>query len=221
MVIKMKKNILFGLIFILLMSSVLANSELGYFTQKEEVQLLQICDSCSYVNLNSVSFPNGSVSFINKNMTKNSYTFNYTFSDTEQMGEYSYFICGDKDGVVCEEIIFTINGNGLNSNNFNQTGSILALILIVAILLVFAFKLDDIHINLKLFFMYMTFLFGVGALNFIRASSLYLTSPAVINTVVTLYRVSTLILYIFTAYIVIYYVYVLFMWINDNLIKKK
>lgn len=62
-----------------------------------EIQLIQKCPSCSYVNLTSISYPNGTI-FLNEEMTKQGINFNYTLPDSSQTGKLSYGVIGDKDG---------------------------------------------------------------------------------------------------------------------------
>lgn len=63
-----------------------------------EIQLIQKCPSCSFVNLTSISYPNGTI-FLNEEMTQNGINFNYTLPDSSQTGKLSYGVIGDKNGI--------------------------------------------------------------------------------------------------------------------------
>ena len=67
------------------------------FEKNTEIQLLQICPTCSYVNITSITYPDGTV-FLNEEMTKNGANFNYTLPDNSQFGTISYGTLGDKNG---------------------------------------------------------------------------------------------------------------------------
>ncbi len=111
-------NRIIGLIalLLLLVSGVSAISDIGVFKQGEVVQLIQICDSCSFVNLDSVSLPDGEIIIFNESMTRASFTYNFSFSDTSQLGVYTYFVCGDKSVLVCESLTFEVTPSGFISS---------------------------------------------------------------------------------------------------------
>lgn len=103
-------TILFLSMFLISFTSALDN--LGTFEVDKEFNLMQICfDSCTYVNLTSVQYPNGTLKNYNNAMDQNGYNFNYSFS-TNLTGNYYYTVCGDKDGVRCERIAFSVTYNG-------------------------------------------------------------------------------------------------------------
>jgi hypothetical protein len=67
-----------------------AQSSLGVFKQNDQVQLVQTCSICSYITLDSIKYPDGTISAIETNMTKIGSTFYYNFTQTSQLGEYIY-----------------------------------------------------------------------------------------------------------------------------------
>jgi hypothetical protein len=67
-----------------------AQSSLGVFKQNDQVQLVQTCSICSYITLDSIKYPDGTISAIETNMTKVGSTFYYNFTQTSQLGEYIY-----------------------------------------------------------------------------------------------------------------------------------
>ena len=96
----MKKILLIliiGIFFISFVSPV--QQSMGTFKQGEEINLIQICDNCSYNNISTILYPNSSVIISNVTMTKDDTYYNYTFSDTSTLGNYIVNGFGDLDGV--------------------------------------------------------------------------------------------------------------------------
>ena len=89
------------------------SSFLGSFVQNKNVSLRQTCDNCTFVNITSVTLPNSTLILMGQNMTKNGVDYNYTFVQTDLLGDYIYNVCGDKDGILnCENIDFIITPTG-------------------------------------------------------------------------------------------------------------
>ena len=100
-----------------LISLASAEGNLGVFKQRDKVQLYQICDTCTYVNITSIIYPNSTVLDLDASMARDGTDYTYSFSDTVAIGTYTYTVCGDKDGgFSCEEITFEITPTGLGSN---------------------------------------------------------------------------------------------------------
>ncbi|GAG86202.1 unnamed protein product, partial [marine sediment metagenome] len=110
----MKRNKLLAFLFVvLLVPTVLAISSLGVFQQDDAVELLQICDNCSYINLTTIQLPNSTINNIGINMSNVHTTYNYTLSQTDLLGNYVYTTCGDPDGIfTCESVSFEITTTG-------------------------------------------------------------------------------------------------------------
>ncbi len=134
-------EIIFILAFVIMLGSISASS-LGIFSQDSTISLHQICDNCTFVNLTSIKFPNGSLRAFNKAMTKVNQDYNFSFSATNSLGDYKYNTCGDSDGViVCENIDFTINKLGEELTGA-KTGLYIMLTIFVFGLFVFSFWLN-------------------------------------------------------------------------------
>lgn len=111
-----------------------SNNDLGTFKQGECVSLFQTCDNCSYVNVTSVIYPDGTVNFIQGSMTKQGIDYNYSFCDTNTLGDYKYTTHGDKGGADVTEVInFRITSSG--------EGSVENIVFIVT-MLVFLFSIN-------------------------------------------------------------------------------
>lgn len=68
------------------------------FEVNSHIDLLQKCPSCSYVNITSITYPNGTV-FINEAMQKIGPNYNYTLPDSSMNGKISYGVIGDKNSI--------------------------------------------------------------------------------------------------------------------------
>lgn len=75
---------------------------LGTFKQNTNINLRQICDTCSYVTLSSVTYPNSTTLTINTNMSKVGIDYNYSFN-VATLGSHYYSVFGDKDGTIATE----------------------------------------------------------------------------------------------------------------------
>jgi len=93
----MKHNWIFLILGLFLLSFTSAIDCWQTFEQDTEIQLIQKCPSCSYVNITSITYPDGTV-FLNEDMTKNETNFNFTLPDSSQEGTIIYGTIGDKNG---------------------------------------------------------------------------------------------------------------------------
>lgn len=108
-----KFALIIGMLIIFSLPIVSAINSLGIFKQDDSISLYQYCDSCTYVKLTSVKYPNGTILNFNDVMTKSGTNYNYTWADTTLTGNYFYTVCGDKDGsLTCEDISFEITPTG-------------------------------------------------------------------------------------------------------------
>lgn len=86
----------------------------GTFKQNTDIDLIQKCPTCSYVNITSITYPNGTI-FLNDEMQQNGVNFNYTLPDSSQIGIISYGTIGDKGGASppnYEDLCITITATG-------------------------------------------------------------------------------------------------------------
>lgn len=132
--------------FIISFSSVSAISStgesLGNFKVNNSIQLYQSCSTCTYTNLSSIKYSNGTMLFLNVEMTKNGQDYNYTFDGASITGDYFYSVCGDKDSVLtCETIPFTVSRLGYA---LSTSQAIIYSILILLTIVLFIFSLGVI-----------------------------------------------------------------------------
>jgi len=66
------------------------------FEPDTKIELLQKCPTCSYVNITSITYPNGTI-ITNEVMDQDGINFNYTLPDSSQRGTISYGTIGDKN----------------------------------------------------------------------------------------------------------------------------
>lgn len=80
-----------------------------------------------------------------------------------------------------------------------------------------SFELDKEHVLLKLLFSIGSFIMMIGGLNYALQLTIDKTSTSeIVNAVTTVYIVGMWMFYLFMAYIVLYYIVVLFRWMNDT-----
>lgn len=129
--------IAFAFIFIPMVSAVCTN-DLGFKENNETIDLFQSCPSCSFVNVTSVQYPNGTLEPMNKAMTLTGITFTYQFNKTDQNGYHEYIVLGDKNGVnQVETFCFTITPNGKD----NSKNSIIYLVILFVLIGLFVLSI--------------------------------------------------------------------------------
>ena len=95
----MNKIIIYLTLTILLCISVSSSLELlGTFKRGEPIELLQICATCTFVNITSVTSPNSSIIIEDKEMDKIGNKFNYTLNGQQSLGTYNVCGVGDLEG---------------------------------------------------------------------------------------------------------------------------
>ena len=107
----------FALIFMLTFVS--ADSIGDGYKVDEEMQITNYCQAgtCTYMNLSSLEYPNGTITYLKSVMTQNGQTFNYTFTP-DKVGTYYFITCGDSTTAACDKDTFITTYNGeINSNN--------------------------------------------------------------------------------------------------------
>ena len=122
---KTMKSVTFCLLFMFLLVFVSAEQQ-SLPTQKINtcVTLSQTCDSCSYVNLTTVKYPNSTEATIGKYMTQNGVKYTYSFCNTSAIGTYIVTTCGDVDGnETCVDYDFDVNVLGLETTGARSDAS--------------------------------------------------------------------------------------------------
>lgn len=200
----MKCSYLFSFVMvgvILLLSLCSATDTLGVFEINKDINLLQVCDNCSYVNLTTVQLPNSTILSLNTNMTSTGTTFNASFSQTDLLGNYIYTTCGDVDGILtCESVSFIVTTTG---SILSTAQGIVYIVFLIAVLFIFSLSLygaikipwkhttntegkiiginDLKYMKIILWtFTYMVALFGLGITNAIMNNFLFWTGASIV-----------------------------------------
>ncbi|KKM22018.1 hypothetical protein LCGC14_1629620 [marine sediment metagenome] len=103
----------------------IVDARLGEFPRGSCVDITTILNSSS-VNISSISYVNTSKAVLNRAMTKNGRTFNYTFCDTGVLGVYNYDYFDDEGHVFVNDFLITNIGDTID------TGSALVYIIILS-----------------------------------------------------------------------------------------
>lgn len=107
---------------------------LGTYQLDKDVLLIQTCDNCTYVNISSVIYPNGTVALSNVVMTKDDTYYYYTFNKTNVLGRYIVNTYGDLDTEkTASSYDFYITNTGFSLS----TPQSIAYIVIISFLLLF------------------------------------------------------------------------------------
>lgn len=118
----------------LFLISLVSASSIGVFQQGKTIPITNYCSTadCTYANLSSITYPNGTVSNLNSAMIQSNNEFSYSFSNTTQLGTYYFVTCSNPNGIqVCEKDSFEITVNGQDFS----TGKAISYIGFIVILL--------------------------------------------------------------------------------------
>lgn len=121
--------------FVLLMiPSFSALIDVGTIEKDGCIELYQSCPTCTYNEIRAIKYPNGTIIPSNISMTKTNSDFIYKFCNTSNLGEYTYYVYGNKGGLSyesSEEGIFEVTPSGkvLNTSSSISSGFLLFLCL--------------------------------------------------------------------------------------------
>ena len=153
------KRFIFVLALILLSTPFILGVEtLGTFQQDTNIELIQVCDNCTFVNLTTVKIPNSTMLSFNINMSITQTTYNFTFQNTSNLGEYIYTTCGDPNGIfTCQSVNFEITPTGHNLDTSKSIISFIGVgIMLLFALFFFVLALGFNNTGVKLFFIGLT-----------------------------------------------------------------
>jgi len=201
--------IIFTFIMVMGLASAAQNLELGELPngiKKDScVTLKQYCSNCSFVNITSMAFPNGSTIALNYRTEKlggDTY-INNSFCNTSQLGSYVYGTLGDPDGIITNQpVSFVVTPLGNIQSISQGIGGIapIAIVLFLTFLfgvLTYVFSHNEDYKGLSYLF------FGLMAINILVSLHLgyvYTRDVAVLeNTSNTMLRIYTIIMYIFVT----------------------
>ena len=109
----MNKQVMFLFALMFMLTFVTADSIGDGYKVDEEMQVTNYCQAgtCTYMNLSSIEYPNGTIVYLNSAMTQNGQTFNYSFIP-DQVGTYYFITCGDSTVAACDKDYFIVTYNG-------------------------------------------------------------------------------------------------------------
>lgn len=121
----MNKQFILILVVVLMITTISAE-KIGTFPINEEMQITNYCRAgvCTFTTLDSLEFPNGTITYPNTNMTKNGQAYNYSFTPIA-LGTYTFTTCGDSIIEVCDKDTFFVNFNGED----NSIGTMIILLI--------------------------------------------------------------------------------------------
>lgn len=123
----MRKLLMILMLGMILLSFASAEQDsLGTYKQGEDIVLLQLCGTCTYVNITSIVLPNSTHLPIDEGMTIRGAEYTYNFSQTDLLGTYSVNGVADKDGVDdpwAYELLVTPNGKSLTQAEQQMFGN--------------------------------------------------------------------------------------------------
>lgn len=104
------------------------------------LDLEQTCASCTYVNLESIRYPNGTSEYLNYAMDINGNKFTLRYCNNTQVGVYIATTCGDVDGTeTCVDYNFKTTPSG-----YDNVGIFLFIfIIIISLIYLTGFKLEN------------------------------------------------------------------------------
>jgi len=204
----MKKKLIYFIIFVLFLSVVLADDPRYVFGRNKLIEIRNpcyvnstLCPSDVQCNI-TVRYPsNGSVYVENQNMTRQTTEYNYTLEYPTQGGLYPVdMICCY--GAACGVDNFSILLRWGSWQELTPMTVIVALISIFFGCLLLFYIMDDEHIALKYFFL------------FLAVFILFIVIPSALiseNLVMSFYSISKWFFYIFIAYVMVYSIYFIYL----------
>lgn len=117
---KLFTYLLLSIFLISFASAVVCDSELpNAIRQGSSLNLTEVCDNCTYVNVTKVLYPNQSFAFLGQlPMTKNGTNYYVNFAQTKTQGQYIYTTTGDLNGIITSEnICFQVTPSGQSGSS--------------------------------------------------------------------------------------------------------
>lgn len=192
----MNKITIFFLMCVVLLSLASAQQQdLGTFQQYSDIELIQTCSNCSYVNITNIKLANLSILNINEEMTKNDIFYNWTLISnyTDSLGDYYVTGFGDLDGDITSFIYsFSVTPSG------TEVSSAFAVPLLIPILLTILFSLLFFFLATKINgFVYKWVFIIFGAFSFVLTVSFSILAardslwgfPVLYNFVDVIYKI--------------------------------
>ena len=163
----MKYNIIIVLMLFLSIGNVMALDTLGTFQVDNDVNLIQVCDNSTYSNITRILYPDSTFALNTEEiMQSNSQdNYNYTFSNTDIIGNYLVLGHCDEDGVDTDWVYdFAITHTG-DKVSLSNAIIVIVFLLLAGLFLVLSFSFSKEHWMLKTFFNFCAVGMGILAVN--------------------------------------------------------
>lgn len=169
---------------------------LGTFEQNQNVTLIQTCSDCTYNNISSVEFPNGTIAVFNQTMIRDDTKYTLLFRNSTTLGTYSVHGYGDPGGIKDDwNYFFDITSTG---DAFSTAGAIVlwlavALFIVFGLFLFTGFTNKENKLPIKFTYLLASFLSFIASINFI---SIFMGSATTNQRVVSFFDSFTSIMFI-------------------------
>ena len=185
-----------------------AQESLGTFKQGEDVLLVQLCGTCTYNNITSITAPNSSIIISNVNMTKDGTQYSYLVEGENftEVGTYNVNGFGDLDGVATSWAYnFEITPTGIKTPEGVPNVYAIIIFVVFGIACFFLFLSSQLlEIGPKVFCLLSALIFVAGSLllgiNFIQT---YNIAEGISNSLTYIFFAIGLIIFVFFAYFMI------------------
>ena len=133
--------------------------------QNAIAHLVQNCENSTYANITRITFPNSSIALVGQfAMTRNDDNYNYTFSNTSNLGQYLVYGSCDENGRYTAWVYdFFVTPTGIIQTTSQGLGSLGFLILMLSLTVMIAwggFRLAETK-NIWILGVFMLFLAGL------------------------------------------------------------
>jgi len=213
------KYFMLVMLFIVIPLSSAQIQTLGTYAANTDINLSQVCATCTYVNLQKVKFPDSSEWYINTNMTKQGQTYYHPFTNTTQFGQYIVTTCGDlEETLTCANYDFYITSNG-QEFSASQALVLISFMGLVALLFATGLTFSKEKWKIKSFFYLSAVLAAVLLIN--SALIMFSTSTSLQLMGQTALILSIIVLSVYMLYIMIYYTIEVFHKVRESKKKRK
>jgi len=180
----MKRNILIVLILFLSIGNVMALDTLGTFQLDNTVNLIQGCDNSTYSNITRILYPDSTFALDTEVvMTRSGDNYNYTFTNTEIIGDYLVFGHCDEDGVDEDWVYdFAITHTG-DKVSLSNSIIVIVFIFLAGLFLTLGYSFSKEHWILKTFFNFCAVGMGILAVNSAKIIASESTNLGIMGTV--------------------------------------
>lgn len=125
---------------LVIMLTTVSASSIGTFVINDEMEITNYCRSgvCTFITLESLEFPNGTIIYPNANMTQNGQAYNFSFIP-DALGQYTFVSCGDSSVDVCDKDTFFVNFNG----EANNIGALIIILIFFMLVFLGYYRIND------------------------------------------------------------------------------